>query len=170
MSRETRLGLLIALAGVVIAAITALGSWKQLWTGLGTFADTPAAKWILVVSAAAALLAIGWGLKRKIDGNRRFRNELQAAVVLHQRVLLALVSGESGARVHEAVGRAREEIGQRGISADQCAAVRHLLEDFDQQLNRDEMERLRYALREAQAQIASQEQATGRGGADEGGE
>ena len=108
MSRETRLGLLIALAGVVLAAITDLGSWKQSWTGLGTFADTPAAKWILVVSAAAALLAIGWGLKRKIDGNRRFRNELQAAVVLHQKVLLALVSGESGASVHEAIARARE--------------------------------------------------------------
>ena len=70
MSTQANLGLLIGLAGVVVSAVTGLGLWKQTWKGMVTFVDTSAAKWMLVVAAAAVLLAAGRGLKRRIDEAR----------------------------------------------------------------------------------------------------
>ena len=157
MSRRTNAGLLVAVTGVLVAAITGLGAWKQTWTGIVTFADTPVAKWSLLVAAVAVVLFVGRELKRRIDANGRLRDELQATVILHQQVLLGLVSRvRDGAGVAEAVERGRREIEQRGIKIEEAAAVRRLVEAFEGQLNRNEMERLRGALQKAEVELAQQ--------------
>lgn len=162
----------VGVASLVVSSVVALGSWQQIWKGIASLTETTFARWVFVVligvvllaasvAFVVALFAVGREIRQRVDSGRRLRDELQAAAILHQEVLLVLASSVGdGSKVQEAVTRARENLMRRGISLDQSSGAHDLLKEFDRRLAVDDMENLRRALRqyrEASRPAASKE-------------